>query len=345
LIFMLMIFNSLIFDANCRIKLNHNAHKTALRKSVGKKSKTAARTSVHSTPEKVFQFILGFLSVFLAKQIEAFKARIAALQPTDTCSLTNFFNLYKTLKKTFESNIATMIQKAQHDFTLEFGFQAAETIADFTEQMKKASSDLDDQISDTSDMVDALQYFAIDNQDSLNCPGLSTLNPNCEIKWHRILNNDPDMDMTIDNLTSELNNWTNKLNSLKSKKDDINNQQNYVAAGDHKEFTEATYVAQQLFTNLETCFSDIMADLKKQFVDKITDKLISAAETMIADLLGVGVVKLVARGLSALVNIIKDIYSYTQSSDDDKPYYVGAIVAEVAKFVINSLKKKKLRKH
>jgi len=84
-----------------------------------------------------------------------------------------------------------------------------------------------------------------------------------------------------------------------------------------------------------------MNDLKKQFIDKITHQLIESAATMIADLLGVGIVNLIARGVHALAKIIKYIYEYTTCEDKHKPRYIGKIVGEVVKFVINSLKKKK----
>jgi len=325
----------LVFDANCRLKISHKSDR---------KRRSSAKISLLSSAENIMLFILGFVGVFIP-QVSALETKMGLLPPADTCSLTSISQNYQTLKTQYAANVQTKLALAQTAFTADFGFQAADNYADLKKQMATVSSSIDKQLSTASTMVDALTYFTRDNPGSFPCPN-GIMTPKCtyyaeRIMFHYAGNTYPS---TLDAMTAELKVQTALKTSLTTQKTNITNDQNYISAGDSSDLMEAVYASTGIVTTLVACFSDILAILKTSFLSKITSKLVDAAATLVANLLGVGIIKLIAQGLVTLVKIIADVHSYIKATPKQKPTLIGAIVGEVAKFVINIIRRKKLRK-
>jgi len=188
-------------------------------------------------------------------------------------------------------------------------------------------------------LIVVLTYF-IDTEPHYKCTGL--IRESCNARKTR-LEAKYGTAVTVDDDTIRKTYRTAQYtvqSGLQTNLTNINNDTNLVSAGDHRDMMEALYVSKGLMTDLTSCYADYIKEVKEQFVDKITEELIEGAADMIADLLGVGIAKLVVGGLVTTVLIIEDVYRYTTSDDDEKPKYIGAIVGEITKFVISNVRRK-----
>jgi len=332
-----LIFNSMIYDTKCNLKLRHSKNEFERKIKTTRRSKSR---SLMLTASNVYNFVIGFMSVFV--DTSDFDKAVALVSDTDLCSKSNIYTNYTNAKTTYASQIAAKVAAGEAQFYAEFGFAPASTTALLKVQMATVSTSIDTNLTEIKKTIEALTYF-IDEEPNYDCMLLGVIKCRDRKEWLESVYGSTIGDSLANRRTLKTAQETNQTAQL-LKQSQINNDTNLVAAGDHSDMMEALYVSKVLFTGLNNCYSSYLTLLKEEFIDKVTDAIIEAVADFVADLLGAGIAKMAISYAVTMVKIIIVVYKYTAATDDDKPKYLGEIIGEMVNFVIDNLRRKKMKK-
>lgn len=282
---------------------------------------------------------MGVISVFVP-EVETFKSTIETKPDADLCSIATLYKNYTTLVASYGAKIDAEVALGEAKFENDFGFKAGSTLADLKTQFATLSKQIDGQVTAITEDITDLSYF-ITNRPSYSC---SSAAHECKGNLDRLKKKYGTQSDTLAKRQALVTTLTAQQTELKANQTMINDDGNLIHAGDHKEFHQKLYTCQDLMGYLSVCYDPLLQTIKEQLIDKLTEALVEAAASLLADLLGVGIAKLAIKGVIALASLIEDVYYYIKASDDDKPTYLGKMIGEVLKFVIEAARKRKIKR-